>query len=130
MAVELIYCATPSRLKEKTEAILKFVNKTTPYAPLHPFVAFPYELFEGNQKIGKNNTMDYCIRAVDICSRFALFGISEGTATIELPHALKSNKPVDVFIEQFDPNWREYYLELKKNNPNLQANLEKAGVII
>ena len=130
MAVELLYCSTPSRLKEKTEAILEFVNKKTPYAPFHPFVAFPYELFEGNQKIGRNNTMDYCIRAIDICSRFALFGISKGTSIDELPHALKLNKPIDIFLEEFDPNWRDYYLELQKNHPNLQADLKKAGVII
>jgi len=130
MVVELSYCATPSRLKEKTEEIIKFVNTQTPYAPFHPFIAFPWESFEGNPKIGRAGAMDYCIRGIGICERFSLFGISEGTATIELPLALKLNKPIDVFIEEFDPDWREYYIEIKKTHSALQKDLERAGVLL
>ena len=128
MAVELIYCATPSRIKEKKEAILDFVNEKTPYAPFHPFTAFPWELFEGNKKVGRTNAMNYCVKSIDICDRFGLFGISEGTATIELPYALSKNKPVDIFVEEFDSDWRKYFGELEKKYPNLKNELEKIGV--
>jgi hypothetical protein len=129
MAVDLIYCATPSRLKDRKEDILNFVNEKTPYAPFHPFTAFPWELFEGNKKVGRKNAMNYCIRSIDICDRFGLFGISEGTATIELPYALSKNKPIDLFVEEFDPDWRKYFQELENKNPNLRKELERIGVI-
>jgi len=119
MAVELIYCATPSRFKERQEEIINFVNNQTPYAPFHPFKAFPWELFEGNPKVGRENAMDYCIRSVKLCDRFGLFGISEGTVTKELPIALGENKPIDLFLE-FDPDWKIYYAKLLPQAPYLK----------
>ena len=121
--VELIYCATPSRFKERMDEVMDFVNKKTPYAPFHPFKAFPWDLFEGNPKVGRENAMEYCIRSVKLCDRFGLFGISQGTVIQELPIALKENKPIDLFLE-FDPEWRNFYEKFLPTAPYLKDILK------
>lgn len=73
----LVYAACPSRLAHKSNAILKFVANHG-HAPLHPFQAFPYDLFEGG-KPGRERTLEWCCRLIDICDELWLFGISDGT---------------------------------------------------
>ncbi len=57
---KLIYCATPSRLVHRIKDIMDFVTNQG-YAPLHPFQAFPYERFEGNPKIGRSKSIEWCL---------------------------------------------------------------------
>ena len=108
--MKLIYCATPSRLAEKKKEIKDFVSHKG-LGPFHPFQAFEYERFEGGA-IGREKTLEFCCRAIDICDEFWLFGISEGTL-MELKHALDKNKPVKLFFKKFDNDWKNEYEKLK-----------------
>ena len=40
-----------------------------------------------------------------------MFGVSKGTVE-ELTYAIRNKKTVRTFLEEFDPEWRKYYLEL------------------
>lgn len=96
----------PARMKDKKDKIMDFVSESGD-APFHPFQAFPYERFEGG-RIGRNKTMEFCIRAVEICDEFYLFGISEGTL-YETSHARKIGKPIKSLVKKFDSDWKKYY---------------------
>ncbi len=109
---ELIYCATPGRINDKKNEIMELVEEKG-QAPFHPFQAFPYELFEGGEP-GRENTIKFCKRAIDICDQFWLFGVSKGTLT-ELNHAIEKEKQIKLFHEEFDPEWKEKYEELKED---------------
>ena len=108
--MHLIYCATPARLSDKKKEIMDFVTKQR-LGPFHPFQAFEYERFEGGP-IGREKTMEFCCRAIDICDEFWLFGISEGTLS-ELCYALENNKSIRLFLDEFDKDWREEYEKIK-----------------
>ena len=112
----LIYCATPARLANRKKEIMDFVTKQG-FGPFHPFQAFEYERFEGGP-VGREKTIEFCCRAIDICDEFWLFGISEGTLT-ELCHALKRKKPMRLVLDEFDKNWQKEYRRLKNkfNDP-------------
>jgi len=114
---KLIYCATPSRIKNRKEEIMDFVTNQG-YAPLHPFQAYPYDRFEGNPRIGREKSMEFCLRLVDICDEFWMFGVSEGTL-IEVVYAIENGKTVRLKFESFDAEWRKFYEELgeKYSNP-------------
>ena len=114
---ELLYCATPSKIAHKTKKIIEEVSKKG-YAPFHPFQAFPYEYFEGNPNIGRDKAMEYCLRGVEMCDIFGLFGISKGTSLIELPYALELKKPI-IICKEFDEKWEEYLKELTTKTNNL-----------
>jgi hypothetical protein len=119
--VLLIYCATPARLAEKKKEIMDFVTKKG-LGPFHPFQAFEYERFEGGP-IGREKTIEFCCRAIDICDEFWLFGVSEGTLA-ELCHAIKRKKPIRLFIDEFDKNWRKEYKRLKNKFGDPLAKLK------
>ncbi len=106
----LIYCATPSRLKDKTEEIMDLVTNEG-NAPFHPFQAFPFERFEGNLKVGRDDSMEWCLNSIGICNAFYLFGVSDGTLQ-ELVYA-KTVKPVFLHLE-FDSEWEKHYEILGK----------------
>ena len=114
----LIYCATPARLGQKRVEIMDLVSQHG-YGPFHPFQAFEYERFEGGP-VGRQKTMEFCCRAIDICDEFWLFGISIGTLT-ELCYVLDRNstsinpKPIKLFQNKFDERWLEEYIKLKDN---------------
>ncbi len=105
----LIYCATPARLAHKKKEIMDFVTRQG-FGPFHPFQAFELERFE-NGPIGRQKTMEFCLRAIDICDEFWLFGVSPGTM-MELDYICEKNfvsekpKPIRKFLDEFDPNWR------------------------
>ena len=107
---KLIYCATPSRLVSKIIEIIDYVTNQG-LAPLHPFQALPYERFEGNPHVGREKSMEYCRRLVEVCDEFWMFGISNGTLE-ELVHALKLGKTIRLNFEGFDIEWKKYYTEL------------------
>lgn len=109
---QLIYCATPSRLVHKTTEIMDFVAQQG-HAPLHPFPALPHAYFEGNPNVGRQKTMDYCLRLVTTCDQVWMFGYSQGTLE-ELTHALHIGKPFRSYVAQFDPNWRTTLDQLKE----------------
>lgn len=113
---KLIYCATPARLSDKLEEIKDFVTNQG-HGQFHPFQAFEYERFEGGI-VGRERTPELCKRGVDICNEFWMFGVSEGTLD-ELVYALKKGKTVRLFLYQFDPEWKDHYMELgqKYGNP-------------
>ena len=96
----LIYCATPSRLNYKMKEIMDFVTNEG-NAPFHPFQAFPYERFEGGP-IGREKTMEFCRKAISICDKVYLFGISKG-ALDDVKEGKKLKKPIKEFVELFDP---------------------------
>ena len=113
---KLIYWATPARLQPKKKEIMDFVSEQG-YGPFHQFQAFEYDRFEGG-KIGREKTLEFCERAVAMCDEFWLFGISPGTLR-ELIYAQNCQKPIKVFIDNFDPEWKQNYKMLKAeyNNP-------------
>ena len=80
-------------------------------SPFHPFQAFEYKRFEGGP-IGREKTMEFCLRAINICDEFWLFGISDGTLS-ELCYALEKNKPIRLFLEEFDKDWKKEYQKIK-----------------
>lgn len=100
---KLIYCATPSRIAGNKTAIMNLVTSKG-HGPFHPFQAFEYERFEGGP-IGRIATIEMCLRAVDLCDGFWMFGISQGTL-IELRRALSQRKSINLFIKEFDPEWQ------------------------
>lgn len=114
--MHLIYCATPARMADKRREIMDFVTRQG-LGPLHPFQVFEYERFEGGP-IGRSKTMEFCCRAIKICEEFWLFGISKGTLS-ELCYVLKLNslrkkpKPIRLFLDGFDKDWRTEYEKLK-----------------
>ena len=87
------------------------------YAPLHPFQAFPYERFEGNPKIGRDKTINWCLKLVDISDEFWIFGISKGTME-EFSHAVKINKEIKLFLD-YDSEWRKFYEKLREKYSQL-----------
>jgi hypothetical protein len=113
---KLIYCATPSRIIHKMKKIMDLVTDEG-YAPLHPFQAFPYKRFEGNPKIGRIKSMQWCLNLIDISDEFWMFGISDGTLE-EVAHAIKIEKPIRLRFDGFDNNWERFYKKLGKNYGN------------
>jgi len=120
---KLIYCATPSRLKDKLNEIMDFVTDKG-YGVFHPFQAFPYERFEGGP-VGREKSMEFCFRAVSICDEFWMFGVSKGTLE-ELTYAIKYNIPVKLFLSEFDENWEKNYQEFKEQYGDLLRNLNSS----
>lgn len=117
---KLIYCATPGRLAQYREIIMDFVTNKG-FAPFHPFQSFPFERYEGNQRVGRTKSMEYCLRAVNMCDEFWMFGISQGTLQ-EVVEAIKTGKPIHLHFQDWTPGdieWKKYYTELghKYNNP-------------
>ncbi|MBU2522918.1 MAG: hypothetical protein KKE23_01355 [Nanoarchaeota archaeon] len=113
---KLIYCATPSRIVHRIKDIMDFVTDQD-YAPLHPFQAFPYERFEGNPKIGRIKSMQWCLGLIDISDEFWMFGVSNGTLE-EAVHAIKIKKPIRLKFDGFDNEWNKFYQELGKKYGN------------
>lgn len=127
--LELVYAATPARLKNKIEETMDRIQEEGKL-PLHPFVALPYERYEGNENVGRNPTMEVCCRIIEICDEFWVFGISEGTL-IELTWVLEWNanhptkaKTIRLLYEEFDPEWQKYY-EQYRNEPRFNNPLER-----
>jgi hypothetical protein len=111
--MKLIYCATPSRLTEKTKDIMDYVTGKH-LAPFHPFQAFELARFE-HGPIGREKTLEFCCRAIGICDEFWLFGISAGSL-YELQFAdelAKGGQEMPIlFIPDFDPEWKTYWRTL------------------
>lgn len=100
--MKLIYCAIPSRMsKILSKEINLFVMSFSEF-PFNPFMAFPLELYE-NGPMGREKTLDYCKKFVEICDEFWLFGLSEGTIE-ELERAISANKKIKTF-SNFDKEW-------------------------
>jgi hypothetical protein len=118
---KLVYCAQPGRLSNRKREVMNFVLEQG-YAPLHPFQAFPYDLFEGG-KIGREKTMELCQRLIEAADEFWLFGVSEGTLQ-DLTYALKIKKHVRVFLD-FDPEWEVYYKKLKEKYKSLHEFFQR-----
>ena len=90
-------------------------------APLHPFQAFPFERYEGNPKIGRADTMNYCMKAISLADEFWVFGVSDGVLQ-EVVEALRLGKPIQLHLKDWKPGdseWQKYYKKLgpKYNNP-------------
>lgn len=113
---KLIYCATPSRLSGKLNEVMDFVTNKG-YAPLHPFQAFPYEKFEGNPRIGRLESMRFCLKLVSICDEFWMFGVSDGTLQ-EAVYAIRILKPIRLKLRDFDPGWEKFYADLRQKYGN------------
>jgi hypothetical protein len=98
----LVYTACPSRLADRTGEILTFVAGQG-QAPLHPFQALPYKFFEGGLP-GRERTLNWCCRLVDICDEFWLFGLSDGTK-FELEYLIQQGRIQSFrdFSNLFDP---------------------------
>ena len=120
----LIYCATPSRLLDKTEEIMDFVTKEG-NAPFHPFVAFPFERYE-NGPIGREKTMEFCQRAVGICDKVYMFGISEGVLD-DAKEGMLLGKPVESYVKIFDADWEKYYDSLVSKEAYTDILLKTVG---
>ena len=64
------------------------------HAPVNPFQAFPYPIFEGGRP-GREQTLEWCCRLVDMCDQVWLFGISAGTL-FEVRHLLARGRVADL----------------------------------
>ena len=117
---KLIYCATPSRIANVTSDILKYVSDSG-QAPLHPFCALPYEFFEGG-KIGREKTIEFCLRLIDAADELWLFGVSKGTL-IELNYAHDIGTPIQLLLPKYDPKWEEHASLLKNNDMPKEVDL-------
>lgn len=113
---ELIYCATPSRLVHRLNDMIDLVTNQGD-GPLHPFLALPYDRYEEGP-VGRAVTMEFCLRLVNICDRFYMFGVSEGTMK-EVVHAIGMKKPISLKFDGFDSDWKKFYniLGPKYGNP-------------
>ena len=125
--VQIGYCAIPSRLRLVAERASTWVIELG-QAPFNPFRAFPSDQFEDGP-IGREETMRICVRAVEFCDTFHLFGISEGTVMYELKRALELKKPIHIHVKDFDFPWDFYLKKLKEShlsgNEEVFAYLEK-----
>jgi hypothetical protein len=116
----VVYGSTPSRLASKTDEIMKFVASLGK-ACLHPFMALPYEYYEGGC-VGRDKTICVCCKLVEVCDQFAIFGISEGTLIeleyhLDLNSRLKMPQALLVFIKEFDPEWQKYHAIFREKYP-------------
>ena len=109
---KLIYCATPSRMVSSTKQIMNFVTAQRD-APFHPLHAFEYSRFEGGP-VGREGTLEFCCRAIQLCDEFWLFGVSAGTL-FELDFTVEFNrknpqlqKTIRLLHRDFDPDWEEF----------------------
>ena len=127
---KLIYCATPSRLsKPENITVIKNFVREMGYAPFHPFEAFPLNYFEANPKIGRNKSMEWCLRAVGMCDEFWMFGVSDGTLQ-EASRAILINKPIQLHFQSWhpgDPEWKRFYDDLGPKYGNPLDDLLKAA---
>ncbi len=116
---QLIYMATPTLLGTDPEFVKKQMDfvSSEGNAPLHPFPAMPYEYYEGGI-VGRERTLELCLRFVEISDVFYLFGVSKGTL-IEFKHALKIGKRFKLLMDDWDPNWISEYKRLGERIPIL-----------
>ena len=87
--MKLIYCATPKRIFHKSNEIINKVLSTG-NAPFFPFFSFPINIFEDGP-IGREKTINFCLKSIEICDELWFFGLSEGTI-LELNHAKNIGK--------------------------------------
>ena len=120
--MKLIFCSQPSRMKNKVKEIMDFVTKKN-LAPLNLIHAFEFERFE-NGPIGREKTLEFCLRMIDTVDEFWIFGISEGVM-VELDYFLKNRKgrPIKLFMDQFDPEWKAYYEQFKPRFGDLLSQI-------
>ncbi|HEX7042813.1 MAG TPA: hypothetical protein VF189_06180 [Patescibacteria group bacterium] len=133
----LVYAATPSRNKEQTQEIMEFISGKD-FFPVHPFPTFPYEFYEGNPRLEKNNARELalraCFRAIKMCDEVWIFGISDGTLR-EARYALNLNRnPIRKIFQktkkirlhlEFDEEWKRYAHEL---TPQHSKTLRRLGL--
>jgi hypothetical protein len=124
----LVYIAVPSRLIKGPSDVEKQMDEVTKEGkgPLHPFQAFPFTRYEGGP-ISKARTWEFCLRLVEIAEEFWLFGVSHGSLN-EMQHAIKLGKPIKLLLDEFDPNWREYYAEREPKNHILDELLNQSKI--
>jgi hypothetical protein len=84
------------------------------HAPLNPLRALPYPLFEGGRP-GRERTLEWCCRLVDICDQVWLFGISAGTL-FEVRHLLNRRRRADLrdFTDVYDDEVGARRFELER----------------
>src|SRR3989344_4875143 len=111
---DAVYCATPSRLTKYTDEIINFVGRNRLGKPFHPLREFHYEMYEGNSNVGRFLTMEICLRAVTLCDKFLIFGVSDGTLE-EAKTAFQIGKPVQLHFNDWNPGdviWKHEYERL------------------
>lgn len=109
-------------MKSRVKEIMDFVTERG-FGPLNLIHSFEFERFE-NGPIGREKTLEFCLRMIDASDEFWIFGISEGVM-IELDYFLKHRKgrPVKLLMDQFDPEWKKYYDQLKPRFGDLLSKL-------
>ncbi|OXY99962.1 hypothetical protein BEK98_01840 [Streptomyces diastatochromogenes] len=85
--------ACPSRMANQADKFQNLVVEQG-HAPLNPFRALPYALFEGGLP-GRKQTLEWCCRLIDVCDQMWLFGISAGTL-LEVQHLLDRGRRKDL----------------------------------
>jgi hypothetical protein len=90
----LVYVACPSRLMGRMDEFQEVVVRYG-HAPLNPFAAFPYPLFEGGRP-GRDQTLEWCCRLIDISDKVWLFGVSAGTL-FEIRYLLGKGRRKDLW---------------------------------
>ena len=122
LLVRTVYCATPSRMENKTEEIINFVRRfssqDTILMPQHPF-KLGHRRYMEDGVLGRKATLEVCLNYLEIADWFTVFGISEGTLK-ECRHSLdKTQQKIHLLHEYFDKDWSKNYSKLgeKYNKP-------------
>ena len=108
--MKLVYCAIPSRMYIKSSLIMDYVESER-CAPFNPLVAFPLERFEFGS-VGREETMNYCRKLIDLCDEFWVFGLSKGTIE-EISYAIKIKKPIKI-VKEFDDEWEKRKIDFSE----------------
>ena len=122
LLVRTVYCATPSRMENKTEEIINFVRRFSSQdmilLPQHPF-RLGHRKYMEDGVLGRKSTLEVCLNYLEIADWFTVFGISDGTLK-ECRHSLdKTLQRIHLLHEYFDSDCKKHYSKLgeKYNKP-------------
>lgn len=129
--IQFAYCATPSDMGCKRREILDAVYSLG-LSPIFAGDIVERAYGDDNRRLdpalARKQTMEFLIRFMLQIEVFVLCGISHGTLQ-ELIAALDARKPIYVVL-QYQPNWRERYVELKDKYGDPLARLKRSRVFV
>lgn len=118
LKIKGMYCAIPSRMRERDEEIKKYVHDYLKLGPFSPFDIMDFKYWEAGN--GGRQAALYGTRTnLILYEQVGLFGISEG-ACGDAELALLCNKQVNLFYKEknrltaklFDEEWFNYAMKI------------------
>lgn len=133
LLVRTVYCATPSRMADKSDEIINFVRRFSSQdmvlMPQHPF-KLGHRKYQEDGYLGRKGTLQLCLNYLEIADWFTFFGISDGTLK-ECRHSLdKTKQKIHLLHEYFDPEWNKYYTKFGKKYGAPLENFVKEGYLL